>query len=57
MNSNLKSYFLLLQWQLLRMKVILPFFAVLQVMIGIGTIIGLSFFMADIDNTANSFNM
>ncbi|MCX7747714.1 MAG: ABC transporter permease [Clostridia bacterium] len=45
----LKNYFLMIRWQSLRMKVILPFFVIIQIMVGIGTIIGFSYIIPNID--------
>lgn len=44
-NTHLKNYAIIIKWQTLRMKTTLPFFVVLQIMIGIGATIGISFFM------------
>jgi len=51
----LRSYGLLLQWQALRMKPILPFIIVIQPLIGIGTVIGLGYMMPKIDTDSAIF--
>ncbi len=45
----LRSYCLMVQWQALRLKPILPFIVVIQPFVGIATVIGLGFFLPDID--------
>jgi len=51
----LHSYRLLLQWQVLRLKPILPFILVIQPLVGIGTVIGLGFMMPQIDTQSAIF--
>lgn len=51
----LKNLFLILKLQALRMKVILPFFSILQIMVGVGMIIGLGYFIPDIDKNLALF--
>ncbi len=46
---NLRSYPLLLRWQGLKFKTILPFVIVAQFFTGIGTVIGLGYLMPNID--------
>ncbi len=55
MCSYIKQYFLLLKWQLLRLRMVIPLFAVIQIMIGIGFIVGLGFFVPDIDTPTALF--
>jgi ABC-2 type transport system permease protein len=47
--SWIQSYTLLLKWQGLKFKTILPFVIVAQFFTGIGTVIGLGYLMPDID--------
>ncbi len=49
MVTHIRQYFLLLKWQLLRLRTVIPIFAVMQVMTGVGFILGLSFMMPEID--------
>lgn len=51
----LHSYRLLLQWQVLRLKPILPFILVIQPLVGIGTVIGLGYMMPQIDTQSAIF--
>ena len=51
----LHSYRILLQWQVLRLKPILPFILVIQPLVGIGTVIGLGFMMPQIDTQSAIF--
>lgn len=51
----LHSYQLLLQWQVLRLKPILPFILVIQPLVGIGTVIGLGYMMPQIDTQSAIF--
>ena len=49
------QYFLLLKWQLLRLRLIIPLFAVVQIMTGIGFIIGLGYIVPNIDTATALF--
>ncbi len=51
----LHSYRLLLQWQALRIKPILPFIIVIQPLVGIGTVIGLGYMMPQVDTNSAIF--
>ncbi|MGD8856759.1 MAG: ABC transporter permease [Chloroflexota bacterium] len=51
----LHSYRLLLQWQALRLKPILPFILVIQPLVGIGTVIGLGYMMPQINTQSAIF--
>jgi ABC-2 type transport system permease protein len=51
----LHSYRLLLQWQALRLKPILPFILVIQPLIGVGTVIGLGYMLPQIDTNSAIF--
>jgi ABC-2 type transport system permease protein len=51
----LNSYGLMVKWQVLRLKPVLPLLIVVQALIGIGTVIGLSFLFPEIDPVAASF--
>lgn len=51
----LHSYRLLLHWQALRMKPILPLILVIQPLIGVGTVIGLGYMMPEIDTNSAIF--
>ena len=53
--SWLHSYQLLLQWQILRLKPVLPFILVIQPLIGVGTVIGLGYMMPQIDTESAVF--
>jgi ABC-2 type transport system permease protein len=44
-----RSYRLLLEWQLLRFKTVLPFIVIIQLFTGVGTMIGLGFLFPKID--------
>lgn len=44
-----RSYRLLLEWQLLRFKTVLPFIVIIQLFTGVGTMIGLGFLFPEID--------
>jgi ABC-2 type transport system permease protein len=48
----LHSYRLLLEWQALRLKPILPFILVIQPLIGVGTVIGLGYMIPQINTEA-----
>jgi len=50
-----QSYTLLLKWQGLKFKTILPFIIVAQFFTGIGTVIGLGYLMPDIDSQTAMF--
>jgi ABC-2 type transport system permease protein len=50
-----QSYTLLLKWQGLKFKTILPFIIVAQFFTGIGTVIGLGYLMPDIDSHTAMF--
>ncbi|MFQ5795507.1 MAG: ABC transporter permease [Candidatus Bipolaricaulia bacterium] len=51
----LNSYRLMLQWQALRLKPILPFIMVVQLLIAVGTVIGLGFLLPEIDPRSAMF--
>lgn len=51
----LQSYVLLLQWQGLKFKTILPLVVVAQFFVGIGTVIGLGYLMPNIDSQSAMF--
>lgn len=51
----LLGYRLLLRWQALRIKPVLPFVVVAQFFTGLGTVIGLGYLMPHIDPTSASF--
>lgn len=55
MRTYIKQYFLLLKWQLLRLRMIIPLFTVIQIMTGIGFILGLGFIVPDIDSATALF--
>ncbi|UCH42564.1 MAG: ABC transporter permease [Dehalococcoidales bacterium] len=55
MARTLRSYVLMLKWQALSNKPILPLEAAVQVMIACGFVIGLSFFYPDINPTTAKF--
>ena len=55
MRTYIRQYFLLLKWQLLRLRVIIPLFAVIQIMIGVGFIVGLGFIVPEIDRPTALF--
>ena len=55
MTQSIRQYFLLLKWQLLRLRMIIPLFIVVQIMTGIGFIIGLGFIVPDIDPVSALF--
>jgi ABC-2 type transport system permease protein len=41
----------MLKWQALRLKVTLPFFIIMQIMVGIGSILGFSYIIPNIDSS------
>jgi ABC-2 type transport system permease protein len=49
MTRYMRSYFLMLKWQALSQKPILPINAVVQIMVAVGFIIGLSYFYPNLD--------
>ena len=51
----IQSYTLLLKWQGLKFKTILPFVIIAQFFTGIGTVIGLGYLMPDIDSQTAMF--
>jgi ABC-2 type transport system permease protein len=53
--SWLHSYRLLLEWQALRLKPILPFILVIQPLIGVGTVIGLGYMIPQINTESAIF--
>ncbi|MDQ2087987.1 ABC transporter permease [Herbivorax sp. ANBcel31] len=55
MDIHIKQYFLLLKWQLLRLRLVIPLFAVIQIMTGVGFILGLGFMVPDIDTETALF--
>ncbi|MCG8482917.1 MAG: ABC transporter permease [Clostridia bacterium] len=55
MNNFFRQYFLLLKWQLLRLRIIIPLFAVIQIMTGLGFIVGLGFILPEIDSKTALF--
>ncbi len=55
MRIYIKQYFLLLKWQLLKLRIVVPLFALVQIMMGIGFIVGLGFFVPDIDPSTALF--
>ena len=46
----LRSYFLLLRWQALTFRAVLPFVIVSQAFVGLGTVLGLGYFYPDVDS-------
>ena len=51
----LNQYFLMLRWQATSLKVILPFILVIQIFVGVGTVLGYSFLLQDIDPVTAKF--
>jgi ABC-2 type transport system permease protein len=49
------QYRLMIKWQALNLKVILPFIMVIQIMVGVGTVIGYSFLLPDIDSITGKY--
>src|SRR5262245_19530504 len=49
MRSALRSYALLVRWNLLRMRSTLPFLLVLQTLLGVGVVVGFSFLVPEAD--------
>src|SRR5262245_5044220 len=49
MRHGLRSYALLLRWNVLRVRTTLPLLIVLQTLLGIGIVIGFSFLVPDVD--------
>lgn len=47
----LRSYALLLKWNLLGIRLMLPFFVVVQVVLSVGIVIGFSFLVPELDRT------
>lgn len=55
MYTHIKQYLLLVNWQILRLRTILPLFVAIQIMTGIGFTIGLGFMFPDIDSATALF--
>ena len=51
----LRQYGLLLRWQFLNLKTSIPIVLVVQIFIGVGTVLGYSFLLDDIDETTGKF--
>jgi ABC-2 type transport system permease protein len=51
----LNSYRLMVQWQALRLKPVLPLFVVVQIFTGVGMVIGLGYLMPEIDPGSATF--
>ncbi|PSK92947.1 ABC-2 type transport system permease protein [Murinocardiopsis flavida] len=48
----LRSYALLLKWNVLGLRLMLPFFVAVQVVLSVGIVVGFSFLVPDLDRTA-----
>lgn len=55
MSKWLNSYRLMVQWQALRLKPVLPLFVVVQIFTGVGMVIGLGYLMPEIDPASAMF--
>lgn len=55
MRHWLRSYGLMLRWNAIRMRVMLPLFAVVQVGLGIGVIVGFGYLLPTVDQTSALF--
>jgi ABC-2 type transport system permease protein len=55
MPNALRSYALMLKWQALVNKPMLPLYIVVQVMLAVGFVVGLGFFYAELDPTTAKF--
>ena len=51
----LRQYGLLLRWQFLNLKTYIPVVLVIQIFIGVGTVVGYSFLLDEIDETTGKF--
>ena len=55
MSAWVRGYWLMIRWQLLSLKAVLPFIAVVQALVGVGTVIGIGYLYPQIDQFSAKF--
>ena len=55
MRRMLSSYVLMMKWQMLSAKIVLPFVLVIQLIIAVGTVFGLGFMYPNIDTLSAKY--